>query len=147
MRHLLALLLLAATAGTAGAAEVSTIILGGGNVVEFDVTAVVTPPSLPGLCAVTGVATRVWEGSAYRRGQPLFLTVPCASYGLIPANVRLGGIVPVNVGSLRQSHHGIARLGDDGALIWQDGGKSYGLWGQVAGYRVLDPRMLPVMPS
>jgi len=147
MRTLIAALLLTATATAVQAAEVSTITLGGGNVVEFDVATVVTPPALPGICAVNGVATRVWQGSAYRVGQPLLLAVPCASYGLIPANVRLDGIVPVNIGSLRTSHHGIARLSDQGALIWQDEGRSYGLWGQVAGYRVLDPRMLPVTPS
>ena len=147
MRHLIAVLALAASVTAVQAAEVNTVTLGGGNVVEFDVATVVAPPALPGVCAVSGVTRKVWEGTAYRAGQPLFLTVPCASYGLIPANVRMDGIVPVNISSLRQSHHGIARLSDQGALIWQDGGKNYGLWGQVAGYRVLDPRMLLVTPS
>jgi hypothetical protein len=147
MRLLIAALALGAAATAAQAAEVNTVTLGGGNVVEFDVATVVVPPSLPGVCAVTGVTRKVWEGAAYRPGQPLFLTVPCASYGLVPANVRMDGIVPVNISSLRASHHGIARLSDQGALIWQDGGKSYGAWGQVAGYRVLDPRMLLVTPS
>ena len=114
----------------------------------FDVLAVAPPPVLPGFCAVTGIASRVWQGDAYRAGQPLLLKVPCAEYGLVPANVRMDGIVPVNVHSLQQSAHGIARLSADGALLWQDfGRKNYGPWGQVAGYRVLDPRMLPVMPS
>ena len=147
MRLLIAALALGAAATAAQAAEVNTVTLGGGNVVEFDVATIVEPPTLPGVCAVTGVARKVWEGTAYRAGQPLFLTVPCASYGLIPANVRMDGIVLVNVSSLRQSHHGVARLTDQGALIWHDGGKSYGLLGQVAGYRVLDPRMLQVTPS
>jgi hypothetical protein len=144
MRLLIAALVLSASAAAVQASEVKTA----GNVVEFDVLAVAAPPSLPGLCAVTGIASRVWQGEAYRAGQPLFLNVPCAEYGLVPANVRMDGIVPVNVRSLQQSGHGIARLGDDGALLWQGGaGRGYGLWGQVAGYRVLDPRMLPVTPS
>ena len=106
------------------------------------------PPALPGLCAVTGVTSRVWQGATYRAGQPLFLNVPCAEYGLIPANAHFDGITPVNVRSLQQSQHGIARLDDNGALLWQGGaGRNYGAWGQVAGYRVLDPRMLPVTPS
>ena len=147
MRMFLATLALSSFAAAAQAAEPGTVTLGGANVVEFNVLAVATPPLLPGVCAVSGVTTQVWEGRAYRAGQPLLLSVPCASYGLIPAHVRPDGIVPVNVSSLRESRHGIARLSDQGALIWQDGGKSYGLWGQVAGYRVLDPRMLPAMPS
>ncbi len=149
MRLLIAAAALAAVTATAAqAADSRVVIIPDGNVVEFDVLAVAAPPALPGLCAVTGIASRVWQGTAYRAGQPLLLSVPCAEYGLVPANVRLDGIVPVNVHSLEQSKHGIARLGDDGALLWQGGtGSSYGPWGQVAGYRVLDARMLPVMPS
>lgn len=147
MRLVIAALALSVSATAVQAVEVNTITIGGGNVVEFDLLAVAAPPALPGMCAVTGVVDKVWEGSAYRTGQPLLLSVPCASYGLIPANARVDGIVPVNVRSLQQSHHGMARLTNDGALLWQDGGRSYGNWGQVAGYRVLDPRMLPAMPS
>ncbi len=44
--------------------------------------------------------------------------------------------------------NGIARLSDTGVLLWQDeNGKGYGVWGQVAGYRVLDARMVPATPS
>jgi len=149
MRLLIAAFALAACTAAAQAAEVKNLPDGNeGNVVEFDVLTVVAPPALPGLCAVTGLTSRVWQGEAYRVGQPLLLSVPCAEYGLIPANARFDGIVPVNVHSLQQSSHGIARLGDNGVLLWQGGaGRGYGPWGQVAGYRVLDPRMLPVTPS
>ena len=154
MRLLIAALMLSASAAVAQAAEIKSAEVknlpdgNDGNVVEFDVLGVAAPPALPGFCAVTGITSRVWQGTAYRAGQPLFLSVPCAEYGLVRANARLDGITPVNLHSLQQSAHGIARLGDDGGLLWQGGaGRGYGPWGQVAGYRVLDPRMLPVMPS
>lgn len=145
MRPLIAALALTAFATAVQAIEVKTA---DGNVVEFDVLAVAVPPALPGVCAVSAIAGKVWQGSAYRSGQPLFLSVPCAQYGLIPANARMGGIMPVNIRSLQQSGHGIARLSDQGELQWQDQThQSYGGWGQVAGYRVLDARMLPATPS
>lgn len=152
MRILIAALALsvftAAAVSAAGASEVRSAAAPGSNVVEFDVLAVAAPPSLPGLCAVSAVAGKVWQGRAYHAGQLLLLTVPCAEEGLIPANVRFNGLMPVNVHSLQRSSHGIARLSDAGTLLWQDGGRrNYGLWGQVAGYRVLDARMLPAMPS
>ncbi|MBV9550630.1 MAG: hypothetical protein JO256_13260 [Alphaproteobacteria bacterium] len=148
MRILIAALALSVSAVAAQAAEPLSVILPEGNVVEFDVLAVAAPPALPGVCAVSGITSKVWQGTAYRFGQPLLLSVPCAEYGLIPANARFDGISPVNVHSLQQSAHGIARLSDEGKLLWQDvGHRSYGAWGQVAGYRVLDARMLPVTPS
>jgi hypothetical protein len=148
MRLLIAAAALAVSATAAHAIDAKTAPATDGNVVEFDVLAITAPPSLPGFCAVTGVAGKVWQGSTYRSGQPLFLSVPCAQYGLIPANARTDGIMPVNIRSLEQSKHGIARLSDQGELLWQDGGrKSFGGWGQVAGYRVLDARMLPATPS
>jgi hypothetical protein len=148
MRILIATLLLAAAAGAASAAEGKSAALPAGNVVEFDVLAVATPPSLPGFCAVTAVAGKVWQGTAFHSGQPLFLKVPCAEYGLMPANAAADGPAPVQVRSLQQSRHGIARLSDDGALLWRDAsGRDYGPWGQVAGYRVLDARMVPMTQS
>ena len=146
MRLLIAAILLATSAAAAQASEVAAAA--DGNVVEFDVLAVAAPPSLPGFCAVSAIAGKVWQGTAYRTGQPLLLSVPCAEFGLVPANIRMDGIAPVNVHSLQQSGHGIARLSDQGVLLWQDdGGRNYGLWGQVAGYRVLDARMLPAIPG
>ena len=148
MRILIATLLLAATAGTAGAAEIKPAALPGDNVVEFDVLAVATPPSLPGFCAVTAMAGKVWQGTAFHSGQPLFLRVPCAEYGLMPANAVGDGPLPVQVRSLQQSRHGIARLSDSGRLLWQNAdGRDYGVWGQVAGYRVLDASMVPAIAS
>jgi hypothetical protein len=147
MRYLIAAIALVTAAATvAQASEIKNTGLG--NVVEFDVIQVAAPPALPGVCAVAGVTTRVWQGSVYHGGQPLLLSVPCAEYGLVNTNVRFDGVQPVNVHSLQQSQHGIARLSDQGELLWQDEGhKNYGAWGQVAGYRVLDARMLPAMPS
>jgi hypothetical protein len=115
-----------------------------GNVVEFRVLSVAVPSKLPNYCAVTALVGKVWQGTDYRPGQPLLLNVPCAEYGLIPANVRHDGFIPVNAKSLEQSQRGIARLDDKGALIWNhEGLRPYGPWGAVAGYRVLDARMLP----
>ena len=149
MRHvLLATLLAAAFAPAAMAADFAAAPAQDGNkdgnVVEFRVLGVAVPSKLPNYCAVTALVGKVWEGTAYRTGQPVLLDVPCAEYGLIPANVRLDGFIPVNAKSLQQSQHGIARLDDKGALVWTyDGLRAYGPWGAVAGYRVLDARMLP----
>ena len=149
MRTLFAALVLTACATAAQAYDKKAAPDGDdGNVVEFDVVAIAAPAPLPGFCAVTAVAGKIWQGTAFRPGQPLFLRVPCAEYGLVPANARMDGIVPVNVRSLEQSRHGIARLDDKGALIWQGAaGRNYGPWGEVAGYRVLDVRMLPLTQS
>lgn len=118
-----------------------------GNVVEFQVVMASVPAQLPGTCKVTAIVERVWEGSAYRFGQPLVLEVPCAEYGLLSANVWADGLTPVNARTLQQSRRGIARLDDKGELIWQNFSlRQYGQWGAVAGYRVLDLRMLPVRP-
>jgi hypothetical protein len=115
-----------------------------GNVIEFRVLSVAVPAKLPSYCAVTAQVGKVWQGSAYRAGQPVVLQVPCAEYGLIPVNVRYDGIMPVNARSLAQSQRGIARLDDKGELVWShDASREYGPWGAVAGYRVLDVRMLP----
>ena len=149
MRTLFAALVLTACATAAQANDMKAAPEGNdGNVVEFDVLAIAAPPSLPGFCAVTAVAGKVWQGTAFHSGEPLFLSVPCAEYGLVPATARMDGITPVQVRSLQQSRHGIARLDDKGALIWQGAaGRNYGPWGEVAGYRVLDARMLPLTQS
>jgi len=145
-------LLLAAIAATAlapavQAAEVKAVSLEG-NVVEFAVLAVTVPSRLPNYCAVSAVVDKVWAGTAFRSGQPLALNVPCAEYGLIPANAWNDGFTPVNARSLQQSGRGIARLTDAGELVWHHGGlRQYGQWGSVAGYRVLDARMIPVQRS
>jgi hypothetical protein len=147
MRILIVPLLLAAMAGAASAAEGKAAVPQG-NVVEFDVLAVATPLSLPGFCAVTAVVGKVWQGTAFHSGQPLFLSVPCAQYGLMPAKAVGDGPLPVQVRSLQQSRHGIARLSDSGRLLWQNAdGRDYGVWGQVAGYRVLDASMVPAIAS
>lgn len=148
MRTFFAALVLASCA-TAAQATVQVKTAPEGNVVEFDVLAVTAPASLPGFCAVTAMAGKVWQGTAFHPGEPLLLSVPCAQYGLIPAQAAIAdGLTPVQVRSLQQSRHGIARLSDTGELLWQDaGGRNYGPWGEVAGYRVLDAHMLPVTQS
>lgn len=115
-----------------------------GNVIEFQVLSVTVPAKLPSYCAVTAQVGKVWQGTGYRAGQPVVLHVPCAEYGLIPANVRDDGFIPVNARTLAQSQRGIARLDERGELVWNDASlRQYGPWGAVAGYRVLDVRMLP----
>jgi hypothetical protein len=115
-----------------------------GNVVEFDVLAVSVPTRMPNYCAVSAMVTKVWSGTAWRAGMPLALNVPCAEYGLIPADARNDGFTPVNARSLQQSRQGIARLSDNGELMWHPGVmRQYGQWGLVSGYRVLDARMIP----
>jgi hypothetical protein len=116
-----------------------------GNVVEFDVLAVSVPARMPNYCAVSAMVVKVWSGNAWRAGMPLALNVPCAEYGLIPAANSNDGFTPVNARSLQQSRRGIARLSDNGELIWHTGVmRQYGPWGMVTGYRVLDARMIPV---
>jgi hypothetical protein len=115
-----------------------------GNVVEFDVLAVTVPSRLPNYCAVNAMVTRVWSGKAWREGMPLALNVPCAEYGLVPAAPGSDGFMPVNARSLQQSRQGIARLADNGEIMWHAGMmRPYGPWGTVFGYRVLDARMIP----
>jgi hypothetical protein len=146
MRHsALALIFLA---GFIPAAQAATAVpLEEGNVVEFQVLTTTVPAQLPGTCTVAAMVDRVWEGSAYRFGQPLLLNVPCAEFGLLSANVWSDGLTPVNARTLQQSRRGIARLDDRGNLIWQSANlRQYGQWGAVAGYRVLDLRMLPARP-
>jgi len=148
-RSVLAALFVSAFAASAQAATVDLMSPENeGNVVEFQVFAVTVPALLPGQCTVTAMVDRVWQGDAYRYGQPLLLSVPCAEYGLISAKAWFDGFTPVNARTLEKSSHGIARITDKGQLIWQTGfTRQYGQWGMVAGYRVLDLRMLPVHPS
>jgi hypothetical protein len=115
------------------------------NVVEFELLAVTVPTKLPNYCTVSAVVVHVWEGGAYRAGQPIALNVPCAEYGLMSAKATLGNFTPVNSRTLQQSRRGIARLDDNGELLWNYANfRQYGQWGTVAGYRVLDVRMIPV---
>ncbi len=142
--HLFAALFTVALAPAAMAADGFSATAPDGNVVEFHVLTVSVPSKLPNHCTVTAMIAKVWQGTAYRAGQPVLLNVPCAEYGLVSANARDDGFTPVNARTLQQSQRGIARLDDRGELIWShEGLRQYGLWGAVAGYRVLDTRMLP----
>lgn len=115
------------------------------NVIEFELLAVTVPAKLPNYCTVNAVVERVWQGTAYRPGQPIALNVPCAEYGLMSAKATLDNFTPVNARTLQQSRRGIARLDDNGELLWRHANlRQYGHWGAVAGYRVLDARMIPV---
>jgi hypothetical protein len=119
-----------------------------GNVIEFEVLAVTVPARLPNYCAVSAIVGRVWQGTAYRPGQPVALNVPCAEYGLMSAKASLDNFTPVNARTLQQSRRGLARLDDNGELVWHHAGlRQYGQWGSVSGYRVLDARMIPVQRS
>jgi hypothetical protein len=149
MRQTILVLAIAAViAPAAQAAEFKIAAIPEGNVVEFHVATVAVPSKLPNYCIVGAVISKVWQGEAYRAGQALMLDVPCAHNTLIPANAWNDGFTPVNVRTLQQSTHGIARLDDKGQLMWHSNGlQQYGMWGAVAGYRVLDVRMLPAKPT
>jgi hypothetical protein len=122
-----------------------SVVIPDGNVIEFELLAVTVPAKLPNYCTVSAMVQRVWEGTAYRPGQPIALNVPCAEYGLMSAKATLDNFTPVNARTLQQSRRGIARLDDNGELIWHHANlRQYGQWGAVAGYRVLDARMIPV---
>ena len=139
-KAILALMSAATLAPAAQAAPVPDV-----NVVEFNLLAVTVPSKLPNYCTVSAVIRRVWEGTAYRPGQPIALNVPCAEYGLMSAKVWFDGFTPVNARTLQQSSHGMARIDDKGELIWQHANlRQYGPWGSVSGYRVLDVRMIPM---
>ena len=143
-KAVIAALFVTAFAPAVQAADSLTIEIAEGNVVEFKVFAVTVPSRLPNYCAVSAMVSHVWQGTAYRAGQPLALNVPCAEYGLMSAKVTFDGFTPVNARTLQQSSHGIARLDDHGGLLWQHANlQQYGQWGSVSGYRVLDARMLP----
>jgi hypothetical protein len=123
----------------------------GDNVVLIAVGKVGLPAKLPGLCDVGGTVSQVWEGKAFRAGQAISLKVPCsggASY-LTPAVAILGAqsahFVAADV--LEKSKLGFARIDDSGKLIWQGSERSYGPWGAVAGYRVMDGAAVPAMPD
>lgn len=140
-KAILAVMLSAALAPAALAADARAE----DNVIEFELLAVTVPAKLPNYCTVSAVVLRVWEGRAYRLGQPIALDVPCAEYGLMSAKTWFDGFTPVNARTLQQSNRGIARLDDKGELIWQHANlRQYGPWGAVWGYRVLDARMIPV---
>jgi hypothetical protein len=122
-----------------------SVAIADGNVIEFALLAVTVPAKLPNYCAVSAMVERVWQGSAYRPGQPIALNVPCAEYGLMSAKATLDNFTPVNARTLQQSRRGIARIDGNGELIWHHANlRQYGQWGAVAGYRVLDARMIPV---
>jgi hypothetical protein len=143
MRNIAFAVIFAAT--LARAAQAAEFRAEEGNVIEFEVLAVTVPSRLPNYCAVGAVVRHVWEGTAYRAGQPIAINVPCAEYGLMSAKASLDNFTPVNARTLQQSRQGIARLGENGELIWDHFNlRQYGQWGAVSGYRVLDARMLPV---
>jgi hypothetical protein len=133
-------------AGTGAFAAAGT----GDNVVTIDVTKVLLPAKMPGLCNVSGTIAEVWTGKAFHAGQPLALKVPCSNGAsvLTPANAVAEdshySVISADV--LLKSKKGVARLDDSGALIWKVTGQSFGTMGAVWGYRVLDGAALPAAP-
>ncbi|HWY61045.1 MAG TPA: hypothetical protein VNW15_04010 [Rhizomicrobium sp.] len=124
----------------------------GDNVVIITVGHVALPAKLPGLCDLSGAVSQVLEGKRFRAGQVISLKVPCSGgeSHLIPAVAVLGA--PDNVrfiaaDVLEKSQHGLARIDDAGALIWQYSKSAYGRWGVAGGYRVLDVGAVPAAPA
>jgi hypothetical protein len=124
----------------------------GDNVVIITVGNVELPARLPGLCNLSGTVSQVLRGKSFRAGQGISLKVPCSGgeSHLIPAVAVLGA--PDNVrfiaaDVLEKSKHGLARIDDAGALIWQYSKGAYGPWGVAGGYRVLDVGAVPAAPA
>ena len=135
----LALSAVLATASGAGAA--------GDNTVLLSVTKVTVPGQLPGACDVRGTVQQVFHGRAFHLGQIVTIKVPCDSGAprLLPAVAVIAGPENVHVTAapiLQQSHQGLARLDDSGALIWR-AGPNAGRYGPAWGYRVVDGMEMP----
>lgn len=121
----------------------------GDNVVLLNVEKVAVPDKFPGLCDVTGTITNIFQGAAFHHGQAIAVKVPCSSGAptLTPAvAVITGGInvyfVPAPI--LKNSHLGLARLDDQGKLIWSaPSGNIHTPWGAPYGYRVVDGTAMP----
>jgi hypothetical protein len=122
----------------------------GDNVVLIATSKVDAPSRLPGLCRVKGTISQVWEGKTFHAGQTLTVRVPCSggnSY-MTPVNAGEGpGAYLVSVSVLRKSKQALARINDQGALIWHASARTYGPWGVADGYRVLDGALLPAVPD
>lgn len=134
------LLLLPAAAGAAPITAVDA------NVVVIDVTKVQVARNLPGLCRVEGVISKIWEGRKYRSGQSLSLKVPCGvDMRLQQRPAEVAKMIDPDV--LKRSKAGIAFLDSNGEFIWQESARLYGGFGRVAGYRVYDGVVLPIIPQ
>jgi hypothetical protein len=121
------------------------------NVVTIAVRKVSLPSYMPGLCGVSGVIEKVWDGKAFHSGESIALKVPCSGGAshLTPAQAVTEDhhftLVAADV--LLKSKQGAARLTDSGALVWKATSRSYGTIGAVWGYRVIDGAVIPAMPS
>lgn len=120
----------------------------GDNVVVLRVAIVAIPRTLPGACAIRGVVEEVREGHGFRPGQRIAIRVPCARHGSgrLPPPARGRGQPVFDVEVLSRHRHSIARVDDEGRLIWRRSAHPYGRYGYVAGYRVLDAVFLPARP-
>jgi hypothetical protein len=112
----------------------------GDSAVLIRVSNVRLPSSLPGVCQVNGVINQVLDGKTYRAGQPLSLQVPCGSLSratpLLPA-VQEHGVRLVDPDVLAATKLGGAHIDDTGRLIWKPT-RSFGNWGAIGGFRILE---------
>jgi hypothetical protein len=120
----------------------------GDNVVLIAVSKVAVPRKLPGQCDLTSTVTQVWQGTAFHVSQTISLKVPCRgdAPNFIPAVATLNSGPNIYFQSakiLKESHLGLARLDDSGALIWGGTARVFGPWGTAYGYRVMDGAALP----
>ncbi|HEX3700226.1 MAG TPA: hypothetical protein VHV27_06080 [Phenylobacterium sp.] len=151
---LTAALALAAAAAPAAAAP-PTSLARSVNLVVIQVRRVDLPERVPGDCRVAGVVSQVLDGGAYHVGQLLTLDVPCSPHPILDAKplrptpfAERGQLDPQ---VLKSSRTGVARLDDDGRLIWEGPPIALrrglpGALGGVFGYRILDPVIIPAAP-
>ena len=141
--------LIAALLASAFVMPASAQRLSEGNVVSLRVAAVTAPDLLPGACEVGGVVTKVWTGQAFRAGQRIVLHVPCGQqFRLMHAAANYAEpVVLQDVNLLKRSRMGIARLDDNGELMWRSLPAIYADFGMLSGYRILDATTLPVSPT
>lgn len=130
------------------------------NVVVLRVTDVRVPETLPGRCRVTGAVREVWDGAAFRIGQPLSIAVPCMVRQPVleqgPAErgrpAHPGGPPPIapppprplDTVVLKQAARAVVHLDGAGQLIWTPTATAYDRIGRIAGYVVLDGATVPL---
>jgi len=151
----LLLLFAAALLAASGAATGAEAPINHENLVVLKVAKVTVPTHLPGPCRVEGVVSEVIEGPAYHVGQPIWIDVPCTRRSALdfspapsvplprsgeinppPAVAEFYGLDP---SLLRGSKLGAARIDDQGRLIWSASRRRSEAYGDVMGYRMLDP--------
>lgn len=119
------------------------------NVVVLRVAIVALPRQSPGACIVRGVVEEVRAGRGFTPGQRVVIRVPCARHepARSPPPLRRPRLPLLDAEVLSRHKRSIARIDDEGRLIWRRSSHPYRRYGYVAGYRVLDAVFLPAKPQ